>query len=325
MSQIRKDNYCYSVGQKTRSNDISFSFLYGSTKKINVHISKNYADISWELQGKQTTSKEEKLNSYAYNLLKEAIKRAEIIHIIFYNTSINWDRAILKIEDTIGNTFQVDNIESLKTFNMINCQRIREISPKIKDENFIIKMFYRNKTEIETEMASLNAYIFSKYKEFETERFLYLWMSFNGMYSILARETVKGNQEKLRIEYILEKYFSGGTLLKAEKRRKYAKQMLLLFSSTKPDTIMEDAINPNSEFYKKVKDFIDSNYEENNMMNPAGFVIGEVAYLLRCDYFHSDLPIMLVAFENDYELKALMCINSFLESFLDNHLNDIIS
>lgn len=288
-----------------------FEFSFQHTKHIIIKLAKEkYTVTAFIGRYYQNTD-----NYYLINLMKEGIKRAMFLHLFLYASPVNNQKFSLSLIDGDEREQSVD--VDFMPFSMITEKLLRPIPDKLKTTVFLQNAMNALKSEKGSENAALVSYLYSKSRIFETERFQFLWMAFNGFYSTNTKSKI----DKDNIERLLGKYELGKEILGRKERDRLDKSPLVIMKDIKEKTFINDIRNENSDTYKIIKHYIDKHMKKN--ITVEGYIVGDFSYHLRCTLFHANRPIQLIAFENDLELKCLRLANSALERFLDEHLIDI--
>ena len=322
MSEKAKKKYVYEfmAGEPTNKKIFCFCFPYAATKVVKVEVSKNFVKILFE--SPQSYNLDERFG-YWRNLLREGYKRAGFVHILMYDGMMKQMKRELRVMDSTGTEIAKKELTiDFDLYSMINCRILRKIPASIKRQEVIDKVFGVSKKDFDNRNAALNAYVYSKYKELETERFLYLWMSFNGAYSLIGK---KANKDRENIEATLKEFHEGDCIFSRAQREKHERKMMSLFAGLHQKEVCEELRNPKSETYQRIKAFIGEVFENKGLLTPYGFVLGEFAYYLRCNYFHANNAFLLMTYLDDLEFEALSCVNIVLEQFLDDNLFEILT
>ena len=264
--------------------------------------------------------KESFTGSYLENLFKEGIKRSSLIYYLRYQRPLNIHSIIFSADNQ-----QIDLTQSLILYSLIDQKPIRSIGDCWKDPLILQKVlnYQKSKTALSREMAALYAYLYSKTKKNETERFSYLWMSMNGLYGAISPE-IKNN-DRVQMGRMLSKVQLGSeTLTKDNRDSPCRKMMIRLINEKEPIT----RAYIESKSYNSFSEFIASALPTDNNgksydLTPYGFLITDFPYYLRCKLFHANKPIELFSFIDDMELKSLRIANGLLEEFLDDNLHKL--
>lgn len=316
----KKYSYRLSVGGAKTKKETCFEFPYGATKSVSARVSKSHMEICFE-----STKLFDVEDKYGYwrNLLREGYKRAELVHLLLYGVMLSKANKVLTICDPKGmQIVSKDLTYDFILFGMANGAILRTIPAQVKQKEVIERVFGVPKKDFDNKNASLNAYIYSKYQAMETERFMYLWMAFNGAYGVVGKPS---RNERENINKILGVFDNGGEMFSSKKRDEHGRKLLSLFAGMQSISICEDITNPASYPYQRIKKFIDTYYDSGNKISPRGVVLGDVAYYLRCNYFHANSPFLLMTYADDVEFEALSCVNAVLERFLDENLHKILT
>ena len=185
--------------------------------------------------------------------------------------------------------------------------------------------YQKSKTTLSHEIAALYAYLYSKTKKNETERFSYLWMAMNGFYAAISPEIKR--DDRLQMRALLRKLNLGSENLTSGSRDYPCKKaMIRLLEESEPITrknIENDAENSFSRYLRTV--VLRKRDETLLDLTPYGFLITDFPYYLRCKLFHANKPIELFSFIDDMELKSLRIANGLLEEFLDDNLHKLFT
>ncbi|GEM_PF-6629790 len=290
-----------------------FEFSFQRTHHISVRIAKDKYTIS-ALIGKDYRKTN---NQYLINLMREGIRRAMILHLFLYEAPIKNQCFELTVID--GNECKEIIDTSFMPYSMINSKLLRPLPEYVKETQFLQKAMSATKTEKGSESAALSAYLYSKSRAYETERFQNLWMAFNGFYS--SRRDAEKHKDKPNIERILRRYHLGNEMLIQRERESLGKSPLLALQEVSENTFLKDIRDSETKTYKIISHYIEKHVKKD--ITVEGFIVGELSYYLRCTLFHANRPIQLIAFKNDLDLKCLRLVNAALENFLDEHLTDI--
>ena len=298
-----------------------YTYRFGSTDDLELKICETGIQISADLTN--LYDKDEMLSGNAY-LFPDAIRKALLIYLITYSK-------VLKISSI---TVSIDDEEETEIFNqsaeppiysMINTELKRALPPAFTSKPVIDYLLKTTKSNYGKRIASLFALLTSKSKENETERFIYLWTSFNGIYGWISGYIARANNiDKYRKEYKqiigTQKFLSIGaeTLEEGDKTRIANSVMSILKSYSVDDTnrkffesnIVAESIE--KQLIKKDKRKYD--------LTAYGYLLTQLSYYFRCKIIHGSKPIMLFSYSNDSELHCLQILNKLLEEFIDEQL-----
>lgn len=303
-------------GVKTNASN-SYIFNYGRTKDICLACVKEKAQMEFEL-GKDYFDIFS--NSYCENLIKEGIKRVFLVHILKYKNCLKIKRIELVI--TCGElVHEMDLTEKLIMYSMIPIAYSFDQKLGVNDASFISNLLKRKKTEMGANLSSLYAYIYSKCQTFEIEKFMYLWMAFNGYYKYKYNKKLDadGIKECLKDHNLGTEIFS-----RARHETQGLKVMAHLSSLSKHDIelLMLETSNSCKEFKEKYLRKDDNDGAQLDI-TVKGYLMMDFAYYLRCSVFHANKPLPLFAYEKDMELIAVIIVNKLLEDFMDNHILEL--
>ena len=211
---------------------------------------------------------------------------------------------------------------SLTLHTAINNELLRTCASGIKTPEILCKIWNMPKSKADSCMAMLYAYVRSKGMKFETDRFMYLWMAFNGMYSRLSNS--KGIEgERNQISYILSRHNYGTKIMSSKERNRCGKKTMGLIKVLEQELLFDNLTKEDHHIYKKVFDYIKKTGADCDI-TPYGYIIGDFAYYLRCSFFHTQKPVCLFGFVDDTEIAVLRVVNNLLETFIDNNIQKYI-
>ena len=151
-------------------------------KPVQMKLSENHATIILE---RTTKYKPEDIANGKYAFFSEAIKKILLVHILLYSKCID----ITTVSVMVRNNISVFNNKD-SGIKPISSLIHKELDPKFKEQwkekALIETIIDTNKTEEDTRMSALFAFILSRNRKSVIERFVDLWISFNGMYSYFS-------------------------------------------------------------------------------------------------------------------------------------------
>ena len=161
------------------ANSFSFNFM---KKPVQMKFSENHATIILE---RTTKYKPEDIANGKYAVFSEAIKKILLVHILLYSKCIDITTVSVMVRDNIS-VFNNKDSGIKPISSLIH----KELDPKFKEQwkekALIETIIDTNKTEEDTRMSALFAFILSRNRKSVIERFVDLWISFNGMYSYFS-------------------------------------------------------------------------------------------------------------------------------------------
>lgn len=319
---MKKHNHRLIVNKISKDN-VRYTYNFGSTKDIELILSETGFSITADLTKIYDSNEMLSGNSY---LFPDGIKKALLLYLIKYSKS-------LKIKNI---TIQIDNDEEILNFNdetippvysMINGNLFRNMPVEFSDKAVFEHLLNTPKSKYDKRIVSLFAFLFSKNKEYETERFIYLWTAFNGMYGwlwefIYEVQNYKDSREYKQILGIL-KYLELGeeTIEKNKEKFRLTNEAIAILKEMDVSLANRNYIET-SIIGTKITQILNSpnNQNKNYNITAYGYLITQLSYYFRCKIVHGDKPIFLFAYSDDRELHALQIINALLEEVIENNL-----
>lgn len=291
-------------------------FSYGQTRDIALLINNRGASLYFQTTKNYFPDFEQ---SYVYNLTKEGIKRAALLFLLQYQKPLFIQNVSITISRGGKSLFSVDITDDMTFYQMFDRKLLRSINAEWKKNEIQNKILeYRKSNSVLTRsIASLYAYLFSKTKNKETEKFSYLWIAMNGFFASVSKMT----RDKDAMNAFLQKYELGTTVLKGYERNKVCEpatfELLKIPEPITAENIEDDQHKSFSDFVRgKVAEYGEKDFD----VTPYGFLLTDYPYYLRCTLFHAERPMELFSFESDWELKSLRIVNGLIEDFLDCNL-----
>ena len=311
--------YDFSLIINKETKGVSYFFQYGNTKNIELIFSLNSACI------KKTFAKDYSHNleadSYFRNLFKEGMKRISLLHILYYQKQIKVKSVQLVVIRPGGEKEIYDLTNSFVVYSLIKSNLSRPIKQDWRNHHVLqnILRFQKSKPELARKTASLYAYLYSKTKTNETERFSFLWMAMNGMYGSMKPET---SRDREQMANLIKEYYLGTEVLSVNTRHHICHLVDVKLNEIN-GVITKESLR---EEHKELGDYILQHIPINNEtkcpfdLSAYGFLLTDFSYYLRCKLFHANRPVELFSFADDLEIKVLQIVNGLLEEFLDNNL-----
>ena len=150
-------------------------FKYGNSKNISLQVGKQCAGIEKQFP-KDYRPLLSQDKCFLLNMLKEGMKRVALVHILKTHEPLRVYKVTLSISDNKGLIEERDLTAKLKLYSMITERLIRPIDASWKESEVLQRIlnYQKSKEALSREVSSLYAYLYSKTKNYETERFSYL-------------------------------------------------------------------------------------------------------------------------------------------------------
>lgn len=303
-----------------------FTYDFGHTKNVSICMSRNSIYITAEL-GK-VYDKEEMLSQGSY-LFPDAIKKALMLHLILYSENINMKTISVQIDEeceTIINTAEghIPPIYSLVI------GKLEHPFVTSWDSVALQGILSQTKTKADSRMAALTAFIISKSKHFESERFIYLWMAFNGMYGFFAKKISETHnnrpvkREYKQIIYMQELLGIGCETIQEDDKSIIAHEVIALIRRCGNKAPTRKALEGGE--YQELAEAIESHLvrkdsQKQYQLSAYGYLLTQFSYYFRCNLIHGNKPLALFSYADEVELKCLRFINALLEEFMEENLH----
>lgn len=296
-----------------------YCFSYRNTQKISLAVNRSGAEVSF---GSTKYYQEHIENKYLHDLIKESIKRAALLYILMYQKPLTIKKMELIITRKRIASETIKLTSSLVFYQMFDVPLLRQIGDEWKDPEVLQNLlkYRKSKEELSRQVSALYAYLFSKTKKKEMERFSYLWIAMNGFFAAISGTT----KDRDAMNYFVKKYGMGSAVLSGREREKICLpatfELMKVSEPVTKEKVDITAKNPFIDFLSaKLAEYDKKDFD----VTPYGFLLTDFPYYLRCCLFHASHPIELFSFESDWELKSLRIVNGLLEEFLDRHLQTL--
>lgn len=324
MNAVAKHTHTVSVNTK-KSTSQSFTYNFGHTKNITIVVGKDYFSITADLN--RLYDKDEMLSKDGY-LFPDAIKKAMLLHLLLYSKSISVKSMTVQIDDDIDTITKDNSDSSTLVYSMVADKLIHPIDTKWTDVE-ISELLSQTKSKYDSRMSALFAFICSKSKHYEAERFMYLWMSFNGLYNYFSSiVSTTHNNQKIRKECNQLRYFQllfgwGNETLKEDKEKhRLADGVTALVKRMSMPVTLATFSDVNSPLTAGIDKLLEIPATSNKYnLTSQGYFLTQYAYYHRCKLFHADKPVALFCFADEEDIVCLRAINNVMEEFIDQNLH----
>ena len=319
----KKYKYAIEINEFTDSQDCKkYYYSFGKTENICIALTENSIRVSCEMTVKYDP---QRFQSCEIPLFSDAIKKTLLVYLITFSKDIksNAHQNPPQVSFFINDEHQATT--SLPVYSLIPDTLTPKMSAAWGSEKVIENILTYTPSKYDSKIASLFALICAKSKDKENERFMYLWMSINGMYNYISELIERPGKSKKR-EYekiitMLKLYGMGEKNLRIDDRPSIANQIISAINDSWDDKVISAESLSDSGSHRVIGNAIFSSLssiDSQDKITPYGYLLLELPYYFRCTYFHADKPVLLYAFE--HELKCLRALNMIMESFLDREL-----
>ncbi len=291
-------------------------------KDIIIKIANNSIQIT---MGRKTKYSESKIKEGKAIVISDSIKKAMLIHLIIYSSPLQIDSMMVmknKVQIDILDTDPLRRIISIATANLL----------PINIDNWKNKQVIENILNIKSSnndprMAALYAFLYAKSRTYEYERFVNLWISFNGMYGYFSNIVAevhncdkKQFKEGDQLKYIINASNCGNDHISGGHSGKVGKAITDLLKDVRLEDITPQAVSAGTplsdRIIQAINDVIGRSYET----TAYGYLLVDYAYYFRCNLIHANKPLPLFANENDHVVACLRMVNRLLEDYINHNL-----
>jgi len=268
-------------------------------------------------------------------LFKDALKKVTKIQLIKYGELLK-GTVLAQVGEEKTKLYEQDAIEIGSTIYCMCGERLkRRLVNNWKDFS-IQRVADVPKSRTGRLDAALDALLMAKSKEYETEKFIYLWMGMNGLYGYtaeIAKDYMPSKNELkwIKNEFAQLKFFSmindyRYTTVGKEQEQQIIRKIEFVLSKIRADQISElkyalKICDEDNEIVKNIQNIFLEFGIEQGKMHPYVALLLYTSYKIRCKYFHAVNTIPLICFENEHPIPVLRILNTLMEEYLDCNLN----
>jgi len=297
-----------------------YYYAYGNTKGNELQLSDEGNTITADLT--RVYDKEEMMSGDGY-LFSDAIKKALLLYLLKYSRTLEIKSITVSIDEETTEIYSEET--KPKLYSMINGSLLRTVPKTFSSDIVFEHLLSTSKSKYDKRIASLFALLCSKSKMFETERFIYLWASFNGLYGWLYDFIVDTNQLKReRLEYKqiinLQKYYDlGNETISRSDSSLIAQEIVGILKDVNISCATKEYFEE-SKAGKLIRDILLKSGGKQYKLSAYGYLLTQLSYYFRCKIIHGSKPVFLFAYADDRELHSICILNNLLEEFIDDNL-----
>lgn len=223
------------------SYDHSFSFSLNK-KPVMIALSDSSAVITVE---RTTKYKPEDIADGKHDLFSETVKKVMLVHLLLYSKCIDIQSIRVVIKNKAFD-FSVEDHNMRYVSTLIHNRVQPDFNESWQDKTLIETILGTNKTKSDSRMSALYAFILSRSRKAVIERFVDLWISFNGMYSYFSSlYEKKTTQEKAQLERFITQTGEGNIKIEKSFSDRIARKVTEYLKYINVDTINYEWLNGN--------------------------------------------------------------------------------
>lgn len=277
---------------------------------VELHVSWKGIQIKWKSGVLKT---EEAFRTLSDPLLEDAVRKAILIYIVKYGRGLSITKAIIQIDDNSPIAVDLKGIPLI--YSMIPSGIMLSMPDEYKSEGVLQLIADTPKSRYDRRLSMLFAFIYARSRNYQYEKFTYLWMTMNALYGYMGEEICEMyKQEGFSVQQPKEDRLLN--LFSAVHGRKYP-----VISKTEEQTILQKGLawfkrhddEPPDEWKAEVYAELDC------VLLPEeqwAFMTLWLPYKIRCGFFHAERAMPLICTAGDRELRILTTANRVLEQFL---------
>ena len=302
-----------------------FTYDYSATKGkgIKIRIAQNAIHICANISKLYIS---DKVVTVTNHIFSDAIKKALLLHIILYSKTICIKSMSVCIDGQIYDIpISGDKIEP-PIYSLILDELVSEVPASWQNQNFINKILSSSPSNQDSRWNAVFSTLCAKNKSFEIERFIYLWMAFNGIYGYFSPKInlckltpLRNISEATELEWFIQLHAWGAEHIPRQQSKRIADEVIAIIRKIDVNKI-KSSYDLSDELKSSIeKVLVDPNGNKYNI-SAYGYLLVSFAYYFRCNVFHADKPLPLFCYADEAVLKCLHLINVLLEEFIDINL-----
>ncbi len=315
----KKKQYEYKIVINKEPGNIKNKYKYHYySSTIEISISKECGVIHF------TRTTKNKLEDFTKGrFFTESVKRFVFVYLVNYNSFIDIKKCHITINDKMGTVAYYYN----PVFDINPSSKI----PESLASQSVIEPILANYSASNTKLSSINNFILAINSEYSVERFMHLWMAFNGLYEYLS-STIKtqcsikrrtGENDALNWWGIcnnLETLQIFKTNISKKIHQKNSNEIkAILCSFLKKNSISTISQLEQSYINIQLIEKLKKLYKLTDLKSCFGFLLLKCAYFTRCDVFHGSKKLMLFS---DLKNGRYVFID-FLSNLLIDYLSQV--
>lgn len=325
-----KKKHCYEIiinKPSKKYREIVYDYSATKGKGIKLQISNNAIRIIANLS---TLYENDNIVVSTNHIFSDAIKKALLLHLLVYSKNIRIKSMHIAIDGENSDIVIPHDAVSPPVYALVIGELEHKVPKAWTDSTVLNTLVSRTKSNQDSRWAAIFAALCAKNKSFEIERFIYLWMSFNGMYSYFSSRinplrplTKKGRKqplsEKDELTWMMKLYNIGVETISKNDSKRIANEVIAVLRKYDISSIRSaDDISENLK--QEIENQLYKEDGKRYNITSYGYLLVSFAYYFRCNVFHADKPLPLFCYEDEIELKCLHLINTLLEEFIDYNL-----
>ena len=254
---------------------------------------------------------------------RDAVLKAELLYLLKYSRKPARGVITAVID---GTEYCVCDKETELVYSMFSKVLSSGMNKAWNSKSVINTIASTPKSKHDRRFAALFALLMAKSKSYESEKFMYLWMSMNALYGYLAEfKEWKGRpRESDQMSLIASlhglHYYNIGKPYKDQLRG------MAMDAIAQLDREAQSALAAKVENLQKEWDDLHvlkatvNKASKPGRMDMAAFFLFWLPYQIRCKYFHGEKSMPVMCFYEEQPIPSLRFLNKVLMNFLDKEL-----
>lgn len=320
---MMKHEYILLLG-RTGNRILSTTYTYRQTKGVELEVFEKGIRIKASVGALYDVK--QVLGYSTFALFPDGVKKGLAVYLAYYSKPFEIKKVSVSIDGVVT---EFDEYPEILVYSVIEKPLLRSLSEAWKNEAVLKKLTSFTKSAQDCRMASFYALALSKSKVYEAERFINLWMAFNGFYDYKA-ENLRIQRPGKRIPdcdmifNLIKIYGLGNDRIFEKESADIAWAVIRVlekwdYKPVTQETLKEDGIH--GQMGKDIEALLVRAENGTKLdLSSYGYLLCFLAYFFRCNLIHADKPVPLFSYATEYEVRCLKLINQMLEDFLEAEL-----
>jgi len=321
-----RNKHHYEIEFNTLSKScFTYSYDYASNrgKDIKIRLSPNAIQIIADLSPIYNIND---ITNPGNLILSDSIKKSLLMHLLLFGKNISM-KTVEFVIDNEREKLEIQSHRRIGIYSLIN-EKTSIIIPESWKKPIIAETLLSTApSNQDSRWAALFAALFAKSRTFETERFIYFWMSFNGIYGYLA-EIINGMkqsvskrkpQEAKQLTWLLQFYGIGNEHVCQEDSASIAHEVKSILLENDISTI-KGRKEIQNDLIENISKVVKRKNGVAYHTTTYGYLLVDFAYFFRCNLIHANKPLSLFSYAEEPDIVCLSLINKLLEEFIDLNL-----
>ena len=302
-------------------------YSYGSVKGIEVHLSEGGAVIVFRMSRRKPW---EAFAGSDDRLVADALRKTMVLHLVRYGKALDIESLSVMIGGETREMYRASEGMPPLVYAMAEGKLLSPLGAAWHTKELEETLLSVPQSRYDGRMNALIALLIAKQKPYRSERSMYLWMAMNGFYNYLSDECKKAvegciafgresKQHRLLIRVMGREEIALSDDGKKERLRREL-MAVLKRCQTPPEELYESALAGTDSELTEALAKLREELELPGLTDAFTVMTVWLPYQIRCQYFHSRQAMPIFLYGDEPLLKALGCINYFVDRYVSEEL-----